>query len=86
MQSLNHAIKTGPAVHVFSIVTDHVEFVWHGSIVLHELDHVGPLALVRSDDPNLLRLHTVLHQLGHDFLHVGGFRPSKKENKEKFKR
>ena len=61
------------------VVADHVELVWHGSIVLHELDHVGPLALVRSDDPNLLGLHTVLHQLGHDLLHVGSFRAKKKE-------
>ena len=52
-----------------------IQPVGHTSIVLHVLDEVGPLALVRCDDANLVWLDGALHQLGDHFLHIASLSP-----------
>ena len=47
-----------------------VEFGVEGATVLHVLHEVGSLTLVRSNDANLLRLHSGAKEASNGFLHV----------------
>ena len=59
------------------------EFVRHWAIVLNVPNNVGLLTLVRSDDPDLFWLYTILHQLGNDLFSSGSFISGRKQAVER---
>ena len=53
-----------------------IELGMKGATELHVLDQVGPLALIRSNDANLIRFCSSLQQPRGYFLHVGCLGPA----------
>ncbi len=48
-----------------------VQLLPHGAVAQHHLQHVGTLALVRGDHPQLVGGGPTFQEVGHNLLHIG---------------